>query len=271
LSTSTLGLVIEPLYFGTVGKRLFGCYHAPQSKAPRDCGVILCYPMAQEYIRSHRTYRQLAYHLSKFGFPVLRFDFYGCGDSEGNCDEGRIPQWLADVGSAIYEIRERCGPIKICLVGLRLGGTLAMMVAAERGDIDGIVLWDPVLSGPDYIEELATLHQERARHSLGKTTHGTMTEGPTEILGFPLTDLLLTDLQKIDLLSIRKRPANRILVIASSEESTQRQLIGHLNGLNDNVDYQHVPSPEIWIEKNKTVVPNEILKAVVSWISRVYP
>jgi hypothetical protein len=37
------------------------------------------------------------------------------------------------------------------------------------------------------------------------------------------------------------------------------------------MDYQQVPSPEIWIEKNKTVVPNEILKAVVSWISRVYP
>jgi alpha/beta superfamily hydrolase len=270
LSASKPGVVIEPFYFGTAGKRLFGCYHAPQSRAPRDCGVILCYPMAQEYIRSHRTYRQLAYHLSKFGFAVLRFDFYGCGDSEGNCDEGRIPQWLADVGSAVYEIRKRCGSIKICLVGLRLGGTLAM-VAAERGDIDGIVLWDPVCNGMAYIEELATLHQERARHSLGKATHVTTTERPTELLGFPLTDLLLTDLQKIDLLSIRQRPANRILVIASSEESTQGRLIGHLKGLNGNVDYQHVPSPEIWIEKNKAVVPNEILKAVVSWISRVYP
>jgi uncharacterized protein len=265
------GAGIEPFYFGTDKKLLFGCYHAPQSRAPRDCGVVLCYPMAQEYIRSHRTYRQLAYHLSKFGFPVLRFDFYGCGDSEGNCEEGRISQWLADVGSAIYEIRKRRGSIRICLVGLRLGGTLAIMVAAARGDIDSIVLWDPVCSGMAYIEELATLHQERARHSLGKATHGTITESPTEILGFPLTDLLLTDLQKIDLLSIRQMPANRILVIASSEESSQRRFIGHLQGLNGNVDYQHVPGPEIWIEKNKTVVPNEILKVMVSWISRVYP
>jgi uncharacterized protein len=271
LSTGIPGAGIEPFYFGADKKRLFGCYHAPQSGIRRDCAVILCYPMAQEYIRSHRTYRQLAYHLSKFGFPVLRFDFYGCGDSEGNCEEGRIPQWLTDVGSAISEVRERRGLVKVCLVGLRLGGTLSMMAGAQRGDIEGMVLWNPVLSGSVYIEELTTLHRERARHSLGKATQGSVTESPTEVLGFPLTDLLLTDLQKIDLLSIRQKPANRILVITSSEESTQRRLIGHLKGLNGNVDYQHVPSPEIWIEKNKTVVPNDILKVVVTWICRVYP
>jgi alpha/beta superfamily hydrolase len=265
------GAGIEPFYFGTDKKLLFGCYHAPQSRARRDCGVILCYPMAQEYIRSHRTYRQLAYHLSKFGFPVLRFDFYGCGDSEGNCEEGRISQWLADVGSAVYEIRERCGSIRICLVGLRLGGTLAIMVAAARGDIDSIVLWDPVCSGMAYIEELATLHQERARHSLGKATHGTITESPTEILGFPLTGLMRADLQKIEVFSIRKKPANDILIIGSGEEAIQGRLKDHLKRLSARVEHQHLSNPKIWIEKNKTVVPNEILKAVVTWISRVYP
>lgn len=146
-----------------------------------------------------------------------------------------------------------------------------MIVGAERGDIEGMVLWDPVLSGMAYIEELTTLHQERARHSLGKARQGTMTERPTEILGFPLTDLMLTDLQKIDLLSIRQKPANRILAIASSEEASQGRLRGHLKSLNANVDYQYIPSPEIWIEQNKTVVANRILQSAVSWISRTYP
>jgi len=270
LSIGTPGAGIEPFYFGT-DKKLFGCYHAAQSRVPRDSSVILCYPMAQEYIRSHRTYRQLAYHLSKFGFPVLRFDFFGCGDSEGNCEEGRIHQWLTDIGSAISEIRERCGSVKICLVGLRLGGTLSMMAGAERGDIEGMVLWDPVLNGRAYIRELAILHRDRARHSLGKVNQDTADERPTEILGFPLTDLMLADLQQINLLSIRQKPANRILVIASSEEASQGRLRAHLKSLNANVDYQNVPSPEIWIEKNKTIVPNEILKAVVTWICPVYP
>ena len=270
MSIDTPGAGIEPFYFGT-DKKLFGCYHAAQSKVPRDCGIVLCYPMAQEYIRSHRTYRQLAYHLSKFGFPVLRFDFYGCGDSEGSCDEGRVHQWLTDIGSAISEIRERCGSVKICLVGLRLGGTLSVMAGAERGDIEGIVLWDSVLSGRAYIQELAILHRDRARHSLGKAKQDTADERPTEILGFPLTDLMLADLQHIDLLSIRQKPANRMLVIASGQEVGQTGLEEHLKSLNVNVEHQCVRSPEIWIEKNKTIVPNEILKAVVTWICRVYP
>jgi hypothetical protein len=146
-----------------------------------------------------------------------------------------------------------------------------MMVGAERGDIEGMVLWEPVLSGTVYIEELTILHQERARHSLGEVREETINERPTEILGFPLTGLMLADLQKIEVFSIRNKPANDILIIASSEEAGQRRLGEHLKSLNVNVEHQYLPSPNIWIEKNKTVVPNQILKAVVSWISRVYP
>ena len=75
---------IEPFYFGTSSKPLFGCYHVPQSALRRDCGVLFCAPMGSEYVRFHRAYRQLADRLAKAGFPVLRFDFYGCGDSSGD-------------------------------------------------------------------------------------------------------------------------------------------------------------------------------------------
>jgi uncharacterized protein len=270
LSASISAAAIEPFYFGTAEKPLFGCYHAPQLGHPRDCAIVLSYPTGQEYIRSHRSYRQLAFQLANLGFPVLRFDFYGCGDSAGDCAEGRIRQWLADLGTAISEIRKRHGSVKICLGGLRLGGTLSMMVGAERGDIEGIVLWDPVLNGPAYVEEVATLHEERARHSLGRAIADTVDE-PTEILGFPLTSSMLADLHKIEIFSIRQKPANNILVIASNEEAGHGKLAAHLKSLNVKVENYYVPTPKIWIEKNKTVVPNQILKAVVSWISRVYP
>ncbi|MBF0509187.1 MAG: hypothetical protein HQK57_09720, partial [Deltaproteobacteria bacterium] len=74
---------IEPFYFGPSGNRLFGCYHKPQSDCHRGCGVVLCYPMGYEYMQSHRSYRRIADRLAGEGYPVLRFDFYGCGDSDG--------------------------------------------------------------------------------------------------------------------------------------------------------------------------------------------
>jgi hypothetical protein len=146
-----------------------------------------------------------------------------------------------------------------------------MLAGAQRGDIECMVLWDPVVSGVSYLEELTALHQERARHSLGEVTNGPSSEGPAELLGFPVTRLMLAELQKIEIPSIRKRPANDILILSSSHETIHARVTDHLKRLGAMVEHQHLPGPEIWIEKNKTVVPNQILRAMVAWISRVYP
>jgi uncharacterized protein len=266
-----LGAAVEPFYFGTPGKPLFGCYHAPQSAPTQRCGIVLCYPAGQEYIRSHRSYRQLAFQLSQIGLPVLRFDFYACGDSHGECAEGTIPDWFSNIGSAIAEIRRRSGLFNICLIGLRLGGTLAMIAGAQRGDIQRMVLWDPVVSGQSYLQELTILHQERLRHSLGKVTNGSTSERPAELLGFPITPPMLADLEKIEISSIGKKPANDILILSSSDETIHARVRDHLEKLGARAEHQHLPGAKIWIEKNKTVVPNQLLKTITAWISRVYP
>ncbi len=263
---------LEPLYFGSSTKPLFGCYHAPQSVPSRDCGVVLCYPMGREYVASHRAYRQLAVRLSHAGFYVLRFDFFGCGDSGGDCNQGEIHQWLTDVSTAIREIRRRRCLVKVCLVGLRLGGTLAMMTGAERGDIAGMVLWDPIVNGRIYIDELMSLHEEMLRHSYAKPKRRTTGEKQTEILGFPLTDFMLTDLETLDLFAIRRKPANNILLIETDEEVSSEQLREHLQSIGAHVEYHRLPSPKIWIEEmNKVLVSTQILQSVVSWMSGVFP
>ena len=83
---------MEPFYFGKSPRALFGVYHPPKAGMTRKTGVVLCYPMGHEYVYSHRAFLRLAMLLSSAGFHVLRFDFYGCGDSEGDCKEGKIRQ-----------------------------------------------------------------------------------------------------------------------------------------------------------------------------------
>jgi pimeloyl-ACP methyl ester carboxylesterase len=257
-------LDVEPCYFGADSTRLFGCYHPPRSPNARAASVILCYPMGQEYIRAHRTYRLLAARLAEAGFPVLRFDFAGSGDSPGDCEHGRIGRWLGDLSLAIREIRQRCGPTRICLAGLRLGGTLAMMYGAQRGGVDGIVLWDPIVDGRTYVDELTAWHR-------GQTRRPETTPGPTEILGFPLTQLMREDLEGIDLLSIRRGPATHALVVDSSEGLGQAPLRDLLQGLGVRVDYRRLAGPKIWIKENKTIVPHQALGCVAAWISGAYP
>ena len=106
-------------------------------------------------MRSHRTFLHLAQGLTESGFHVLRFDYFGCGDSEGCFDECDFRRWADDVVTAVDEMRSGSGVSRVCLCGLRLGGTIAAMIDAERHGIDGLILWDPVVQGARYLDEFA--------------------------------------------------------------------------------------------------------------------
>lgn len=263
----------EPFYFGALGRSLFGCYHVPQVAPGRGCGVVLCHSLGDEYIRFHRAYRQLAGRLAQVGFPVLRFDLSGCGDSSGDSEEMEVRQWLADISAAVEEIRKRSRVAKVCLVGLRLGGTLSLMVGSRRADIDGIVLWDPVVDGKAYVAELKLLHREMLQRAHVRQKHRT-DDTYTEILGFLLSKSLLIDLEEVNLLTIRQKPANRLLIIESREHAHMRRLLEHLQQWDTPVSYRHVPCPQFWTwqeDLSEALVPHQVLQTAITWLAGVYP
>lgn len=264
---------IEPFYFGSSTKPLFACYHAPQFDLGRDCGLIFCYSIGDEYIRFHRAFRQMAVRLAKAGFSVLRFDFYGCGDSSGECAQGRIDQWRHDIARAIDEMKKKTMAAKVCLVGLRLGGALSVSVGVDRGDIDGIVLWDPVVCGKDYLDELTKMHRAMLGYAHVKPKRCQEDEHLTEILGFNFSDALIADIKRMDLLAVRQKPANNVLIIESNEKFSQVQFSERLKRMGANIRYKYQPAPHLWVWKealDRVQVPHSILQSVISWISEVY-
>lgn len=263
---------MRPFYFGTSQKALLGIHHPPLAKRPRACGVVLCHPMGQEYIHCHRAFRQLAIHLAQAGFDVLRFDFYGCGDSAGDGDQGNIDQWLADIGTAISEIKDAAGLTKAFLVGARLGATLAALAGTQRSDLRGVVLWEPIVDGKAYVEELLRMHQKWLRDTLPKPGPSGGNSGDHEILGFPLTHALRGGLEKIDLSALKQRPAKNVFIIESDRESATLPLRNRLDSLDVHTDYQYVAAPKIWTREgdfNGVLVPMQIVQAIVSWTSNV--
>jgi len=264
----------QPFFFRTAEMPLFGCYHEAQSNIIRDCGMVLCHPLGQEYIRSHRTVRQLAIGLSKIGFPVLRFDFSGCGDSEGDCEQWGIRQWLMDIDSAIAELKTRGKVKRVCLIGLRLGATLARMVGANREDIEGMVLWDPVINGMDYVAELTSQQPKHLVRYGGVPQNLIREKEEQEVLGFTLTKTLLADLQAINLLTVSSQYAKKILFIQSTESPSGKDFESQFRQAHPLVELQHLPSNPIWIKGGgtltKKMVPRHIIASVVSWTSEVF-
>lgn len=179
---------MEPFYFGASQKQLFGVYHAPESVVVRKSAVLLCQPLGHEYLRAHRAFRNLAVALAAQGFQVLRFDYYGNGDSGGTSEETSVDQCLADVQTSIEELRDISGVSMVSLVGLRLGATFAALTAAQRSDIDRLVLWDPVIDGDAYLRDLAALQQEWLRDRFGPRAGAAHPE-ERELLGFSLGEV----------------------------------------------------------------------------------
>jgi pimeloyl-ACP methyl ester carboxylesterase len=79
------------------GLVLHGILHAPPARVARGCCVLLLSPGIKGRIGPHRLYLKLAERLVPMGFHVLRFDFHGLGDSEGDAEESV----LADLYHAI--------------------------------------------------------------------------------------------------------------------------------------------------------------------------
>lgn len=280
---------LTPLYFGPLGRRLFGCYHAPAEAAgpPRDTGIVLCPAQGHEYIQFHRAFQKLAAQLSELGFPVLRFDVSGCGDSEGDHALWSLDAWRSDIDTAIDELKQQSRVQRVAVVGLRLGATLAAQVAATRDDVDSLALWDPVVNGADYVKELRAQHARMlgyahvlpapasAATGAGTGAGDAALGADEEILGFAFPAALAAELQALDLAGgsgpdavLADFPAKRILLVESNDAVDQRPLRDHLSSLGGNLDHQSFSNPHLWAwveDFGKVHVPRQLLDAVCAW------
>jgi alpha-beta hydrolase superfamily lysophospholipase len=261
-----------PVYFAAGERWLFGFYHPPREGAWRGVGVVLCNPIGTDQTRSDRVYRHLAEQLAAAGFASLRFDLFATGDSGGGELRGGLVQtWLDDIEAAGAELRRLSGATKTALVGLRLGATLAMTLAAERGGVDSLVLWSPCITGSTFVAEVTKLHKLYTRIE----PHLAMAPPPRadgeEALGCFLPRALIADLSQLDLL-LTKRPASRTLVIDGGNLPRRDALVAHLRDVGAAPELRTHPGHKFLVTvSHRSLVPRDVLDAIVGWLSEAYP
>ncbi len=141
-------MVAEEMFFfagpqNGQGRQLLGFYH-PAQNIQTSAAIVYCHPFAEEKNQSHSIVVKTARTLAQNGFAVLRFDFSGCGDSEGDLNEASLQNWLAEIGSAIELLKAKSQATQIGLWGLRLGANLAAYYAAMHSEITFLLLWQPL-------------------------------------------------------------------------------------------------------------------------------
>ena len=257
---------MHPFFFGTSGRRLFGAYHAPEGRG-RGPAVVLCQPFGHEYLRGHRAFRNLAIAIAERGHHVIRFDYFGTGDSAGSSDEHTVEQSLADIAAAIEEIKDISEATEVTLVGLRLGATLAMLAASTRRDVDRVILWDPIIAGDTHLDGLVLLQHEWLEDRMGKQAASVADD---ELIGFPMTEAMREQLSATRIAPPPKLRARRVELFVSSDDPEYRSLCASLEAERTPVGYHVQPGAGEWNRGDmvhQILLPHAMVRAIASAVS----
>lgn len=190
---------MEPFFFGTTGHELLGIYHPPTG-ADKAGGVVVCPPLFGEYLRSHGCLRRIATSLAANGHHVLRFDYFGTGDSAGDFSETDPSSWAEDIETAVAELKDIAGVQRIRLLGVRLSATMVAQLIGQDDCIQRIVLWDPVMSGADYIAQLRNTHRKLlAAHNHGQRRNRKRRDDDQSLVGFRVSQRLVQHVSQLEM------------------------------------------------------------------------
>ena len=150
----------HPLWLQGEGFDMLGIVSLPAAGTPTQrTGVVIVVGGAQYRVGSHRQFVQLARFLSAAGFPVLRFDLPGMGDSPGELPafEDTAPHLAAAING--FQ-RQHPGVERVVLWGLCDGASASLLYVDATHDprIAGLALLNP------WVRSEVSLARARVKH-----------------------------------------------------------------------------------------------------------
>jgi len=143
----------EKISFKSEGQRISGVLHLPEAENPPY--VITSHGLLSS--KDSEKYIVLGEQISREGMGMLRFDFRGIGESEGEEEDNTISKKITDLSAATNFIRSYSGSgNRIGLLGSSLGGFLSLMKASMDKEVRAVVIW----ATPLHMDDLGSKKQE---------------------------------------------------------------------------------------------------------------
>lgn len=124
--------------------------------------IIICHGFTSTRIGVDRLFVKTAQALVKLGFAVLRFDYAGCGESEGEYGENEFACFIDQTKEVISYGRKlpNIDQNAITLIGHSLGGAVAVCTAADDERINNVITWSAVGNPFEDIKEIVGYNGE---------------------------------------------------------------------------------------------------------------
>ncbi|MFT4098393.1 MAG: alpha/beta fold hydrolase [Rhodoblastus sp.] len=131
----------------------FGYLHP----ANGDVGVVFCGSWGYEALCAHRACVEFGEMLAGAGYPTLRFDYPGAGNSASDLDVRHLDDWIAAAAEAAALLKRMTGVSEIVLAGFGFGCLVAAEAVARGFAARGAVLLAPPLTGRRFVRETQAL------------------------------------------------------------------------------------------------------------------
>lgn len=250
---------MTPVAFG-------GCFGWLHQAAGGGRGVVLCAASGYEALGTHQSWRVLADHLAVGGLPTLRFDYPGCGDSLGESGgPGATEASISSIRQAAEFLREQTGVSEVALIGLRLGAAFALEAALADNAAYSLALVTPVLRGKSFLLEQRALAKVIAARG-GANTVEDFSADRISIEGFEFDRDAMDAIMKIDLQSVARPPARRILIVGEPGSGRYDAFAERLESLGCSVARSQLFEVGAWRPSTiPTPAPLEDIQSIVDW------
>ncbi|HSI06721.1 MAG: alpha/beta hydrolase [Myxococcota bacterium] len=134
------------------GEKLVGVLHGE----PNGRAIVSCHGMLSG--KDGVKHMRLAHELERHDMPLLRFDFAGRGESEGDVFDMSYSNAIEDVDAAIDWLQKQ-GVTRVGLFGSSMGGAVALLTAAR----DERVVTVATIAAIGYPSAIAERYPDQAR------------------------------------------------------------------------------------------------------------
>lgn len=134
-----------PVAFTVAGQTVRGMLHTPDGEAPAPA-VLWLHGFTGHRNEAHRLFVDAARRLAERGIASLRFDFRGCGESDGDFFDTSIATQVDDARAALAFLRRQPGVDgqRVAIAGFSLGAAIASQLAHDEAPA-ALVFWSPMV------------------------------------------------------------------------------------------------------------------------------
>ena len=260
--------MIKPVIFRNEGQNLVGILHIPDglSYEGRAPGIVMFHGFTGNKSEAHRLFVHVARSLCDSGFIVLRFDFRGSGDSDGDFEDTTLPGEVSDAERALSLLmRQRyIDRARVGVLGLSMGGRVAAILASMDARIRFAILYSPAL-GPLKERMLSRI----SREEVDKLDKGEAAEVSP---GFYLKKQFFETVDYIIPSSIMSRVKIPILIVHGDRDQVisvdeVRKCFDSIRGVNDRNELYIVRGGDHTFSKREHT--REVISKTLEWIHKV--